>query len=304
MGAIDLPQSNILVTGGTGFIGQALCRSLSQAGAKVTVVTRDREKAERKLYSLDVSLTDFTDLSSCAGFDAVINLAGAAVLGRWGVSRRQTIRDSRIAFTQKLMAQLAVQSPPKVFVSGSAVGYYGDTAEVEADEHGSQGVGFAADLCCDWERQAMLFSERGSRVCLLRAGVVLAQGGGALGSMLPAFKLGLGGPIAGGEQWMSWIHRQDLVSMIIWLLGQDDIAGPINAVAPNPVRNREFSRQLAEVLNRPAFLNAPRWLLNILLGQAAQELLLNSNKVVPRIALGGGFVYRYPQLLEALKASV
>jgi uncharacterized protein (TIGR01777 family) len=304
MGSINVSQCSILLTGGTGFIGQLLCQQLCQTGAKVTVLTRSPEKARRSLERLGASATDFAGLSRYEGFDAVINLAGATVLSRWSKRRRQTLRDSRVAFTQRLMAQLAVQRPPQVLVSGSAIGYYGDTGDVVADESCCAGEGFAADLCRDWEKQARLFSERGTRVCLLRTGVVLDQGGGALSSMLPAFKVGLGGPVASGAQWMSWIHRQDLVSMIIWLLTRDDLAGPVNAVAPKPVRNREFSQQLAEVLHRPAFFKVPKWVLKVLLGQAAQELLLSNNKVAPKVAVEGGFIYRYPELKEALKASV
>jgi uncharacterized protein (TIGR01777 family) len=202
------------------------------------------------------------------------------------------------------MAQLAAQPAPRVLISGSAIGYYGNTGERAADESCPAGGGFAAQLCRDWESQAQLFADRGTRVCVLRTGVVLDQGGGALASMLPAFKMAMGGPVASGEQWMSWIHRHDLVALILWLLRCDSVAGPVNAVAPQPIRNKNFTRHLAEVLHRPAFMRMPSWLLKALLGQAAQELLLNHNNVVPQVAVESGFAYRYPLLPDALRASV
>lgn len=302
--SIELSQSRVLVTGATGFIGRLLCQHLCQAGAVVTVLTRHPDKAKRRFAELEVAVTDLPGLARCEGFDAVVNLAGATVLSRWSKRRRQRLRDSRIAFTAELMAQLATKPAPQVLISGSAIGYYGNTGESAADESRPGGDGFAAELCRDWESQAQRFADRGTRVCLLRTGVVLDQGGGALASMLPAFKMAMGGPIAKGEQWMSWIHRYDLVAMILWLLRSDRVAGPVNAVAPQPIRNREFTRHLAEALHRPAFMRMPSWVLTALLGQAAQELLLNHNKVVPQVVVESGFAYRYPSLPEALSASV
>ena len=304
MNPIDLHDSRLLVTGGTGFIGQLLCRELCHSGAEVTVLTRNPAKARQSFATLPVMATDMTGLAECDRFDGVVNLAGATVLSRWSAKRQRVLRDSRITFTQNLLRQLDKIGPPAVLISGSAIGFYGDTADDTATEASACGEGFAAQLCHDWEAQALAMEAPNTRVCLLRTGIVLDHGGGALGSMLPAFRLGLGGPIAGGQQWMSWIHRQDLVSLIIWLLSRQDVSGPVNAVAPAPVKNAQFASALGKVLHRPAVLPAPGWVLKLLLGQAAQELLLSSNRVAPQVALEAGFNYRYRDLTAALNASV
>ncbi|WP_041523746.1 TIGR01777 family oxidoreductase [Gilvimarinus agarilyticus] len=304
MKSINFPGCRILVTGGTGFIGHLLCRELCQIGAEVTVLTRSAAKARQRLAKLPVAVIDMAGIAGCERFDGVINLAGATVLSRWSVKRQRVLRDSRITFTHNLLHQLDKIGAPAVLVSGSAIGFYGDTADATATEATARGEGFAAQLCADWEAQALASASRDTRVCLLRTGIVLDRDGGALGSMLPAFRLGLGGPIAGGQQWMSWIHRQDLVSLIIWLLGRQDVSGPINAVAPMSIRNVEFASTLGNVLRRPTVLPVPGWVLKLLVGQAAQELLLSSNRVAPQVAIEAGFEYRYSDLIAALKVSV
>ena len=194
-------------------------------------------------------------------------------------------------------------SPP-AWVSGSAIGYYGDTGEQACDEAAPPGEGFAPELCRQWELQAGDFARRGSRLCLLRTGIVLGPDGGALARMLPAFRFGLGGPLGSGRQWMSWIHREDIVRLILWLLTDERVSGPVNATAPDSVRNRDFARALGRVLGRPAVLPAPAFMLKLLLGQAAEELLLASNRVVPGKALASAFPFRYTDLDAALAACV
>lgn len=237
---------------------------------------------------------------------ALVNLAGAGIMDkRWTHSRQQQIRESRLQTTNKVLDWCRKRGRfPPVVISGSAIGYYGDTGERTVDENTGPGESFAPRLCCDWELVAGDFARAGSRLCLLRTGIVLGPDGGALASMLPAFKYGLGGRLGSGEQWMSWIHREDLLRLVIWLLVDGGTCGPVNATAPAPVRNREFTRALAQALGRPAFLPVPAFVLKLVLGQAAEELLLASNRVIPAKAQSAGFSFHYPDINAALEACV
>lgn len=291
-----------LVTGGTGFIGAALCRRLDAEGWQLTVLTRDPASvAGRTGVAAARGIDRFDALADGEAVDAVINLAGEPIAdGRWTARRRVLLRDSRTGLTRELVSwlgRLAVR--PQVLVSGSAIGYYGDGGDQVLQEDSPSGQGVAASLCREWEAEALPAADRGLRVCLLRTGVVLHPEGGALARMLPPFRLGLGGPIGHGRQWLSWIHRDDLVDLVMHLLARDDLSGPFNGTAPNPVTSREFARTLGAVLHRPAVLPVPAAALRLGLGEAA-GLLLDSQRVMPSRALASGFVFRYPDLRSAL----
>lgn len=292
---------HIVVTGGSGFIGSALVAALLRRGDRVSVLSRRPARARRHLPEAVRVVGSLAELGT-GGVDAIVNLAGESLTsGRWTELRKQAFRSSRIDGTRALRAWCAaMDEKPAVLVSGSAVGWYGMPGEQLLSETSGPGDDFAAQLCQDWEAEAMAFTELGLRVCCARIGVVLGHGG-ALARMLPAFRLGLGGPMGDGEQWMSWIALTDLVALLIWLIDDSERDGSYNAVAPNPVRNAEFSRQLGAVLRRPAWLSTPAGRLRLLFGDMS-SLLLGSQRVVPQRTLGEGFTFCYPELRAALDA--
>lgn len=291
----------ILITGGSGFIGQALCTHLQRVGHRLTVWSRHPRQASQRLPGVHV----IEDLAEANEIEAVVNLAGEPLVARrWNARRKQQIRDSRIGTTEKLLRWMAPQlRRPHVLVSGSAVGYYGPHDDTPLDESAAPGEDFAALLCRDWEHEAMEAEALGLRVCRLRTGIVLGPDGGALQKMLLPFRLGLGGPIGDGRQWFSWIHREDLVHLIQWLLEQDHAGGAYNGTAPEPVRQREFARTLGRVLHRPAMLPMPAFALRLALGEAS-TLLLTGQRVLPVHAMAEGFAFRHPSLEEALREVV
>ncbi len=289
---------HILITGGSGFIGRALCPQLTQAGHELSVLTRDPAKAAAVLDGVHL----IERLAQAGRVDAVINLAGEPLAeGRWTAQRKQAFRDSRIGTTTALLQWIEAQAQrPRVLVSGSAIGYYGPRDDTPLDESSSTGADFAAQLCRDWENEALKAESLGLRVCLLRTGVVLGRDGGALAKMLPPFKLGAGGPMGDGRQWMSWVHRDDLVRLIQWLLEQEMAHGPYNGTAPQPVTNRVFARTLAGVLQRPGLVTTPAFALKLMFGEMS-KLLLTGQRVLPAQAQAQGFQFRHPQLEAALR---
>jgi hypothetical protein len=290
---------HVLVTGGTGFIGRLLCARLQEAGHAVSVLTRDPARAQVPGARLVVAL------EQAEGVDAVVNLAGASLFDRrWTDAYKQVLRASRIDGTRRLVAWMARQpAPPRVLVSGSAIGWYGPRDDAPLDETVAPGEDFAAWLCRDWEAEAMRATALGVRTCLLRTGIVLDRGGGALEKMLPPFRFGLGGPMGDGRQWMSWIHREDLVRLAIWLIGQPGAQGAFNGTAPGPVANGVFARTLGTVLRRPARLRVPGFALRLALGEMA-GLLLSGQRVLPTRTLDAGFAFLHPGLEGALRASL
>jgi uncharacterized protein (TIGR01777 family) len=291
----------ILVTGATGFIGRRVCELLSQSGHTVIALSRDPTGAKRRVPALAKALSwDALEeaLKSC---EAVVNLAGESIAGRWTTSKKQAIRDSRVGGTRNLVAGLAkLDSRPKVLISASAIGYYGDREEETLTEDSPPGADFLAQVCKDWESEALTAQSLGVRVVCARLGLVLGPGGGSLQAMLPLFKLGLGGPLGSGKQFWSWVHRDDVAGAIAFALERDDLRGPINVTAPQPVRQREFAQVLGRVLRRPAVLPAPAFALKLVLGEFANSLL-SSQRVLPQRLQQSGYEFRFAELEPALR---
>lgn len=292
----------ILITGGSGFIGQALCRSLLADRDEVVVLTRDAQRARTRLPA-EVALIE--RLRDAGEVDAAVNLAGANLADRrWTAARKQTIRESRLGTTRSLVDWMAAREhKPRVLVSGSAVGWYGARGDEALDEDAAPGSDFAAQLCRDWESEADAATALGVRVCRIRTGIVLDADGGALAKMLLPFRLGFGGRFGDGRQWMSWIARADIVGLILWLIRTESAHGAYNATAPAPVTNADFSAALAAALHRPALLPVPAFALRAMLGEMA-DLLLTGQRVMPVRAQAQGFRFRYSDLFSVLRQIV
>jgi uncharacterized protein len=289
----------VLVSGASGFIGSAVCRRLRDRGDGVDRLVRgegDGVHWEPK--------TGRFDSAAAEGADAVVHLAGESVFsGRWNEERKAAIRDSRITGTRLLAEGLArLARPPRVIACASAVGFYGNSGDAEQNEASPLGRGFLAEVCRDWESACAPAVKRGIRVANLRIGLVLSTQGGALRQMLPLFRLGLGGRVGDGRQWMSWITLDDFVRVVEHVLVDDALAGAVNAVAPYPVRNEEYTRALARVLGRPAVLPVPAFVLRLALGEKADELLLSGTRAVPKRLSERGFRFEHAQIEPALHA--
>jgi hypothetical protein len=288
----------ILITGGTGFIGHALCPRLAAAGHDVTVLTRQRQPRLPRGAARSVRRVE--DLSA-GDFDAVINLAGEPVAdARWTESRKRLLVESRVSTTRSLMRWIE-SSPrrPQVLVSASAVGYYGDQGGRDLDEDTPPAPGFTHDLCAAWEAEARKAEALGLRTCIVRIGAVLDRGGGALEKMLPAFWMGLGGPLGDGRHYFPWIHREDMAAILQWLVENPRARGVYNAGAPNPVTNAEFTRALGRAIRRPTLLAMPAAAVKLVFGGVA-EVLLGSQRMLPRRLLAEGFEFRHPEIGAAL----
>jgi uncharacterized protein (TIGR01777 family) len=294
-------MATILVTGGSGFIGGHFCRQATDLGWTVIVLTRKTKAAADRLPSTVHCIERLSELDTQQPIDIILNLAGEPLAeGRWTAARKQSFVDSRVHITNQLYQYFsALEIKPKVFISGSAIGYYGPS-DKPLDETGLTGDGFSERLCSNWEASAMQFEGLGCRVCYLRTGIVLGEQG-ALAKMLPAFKLALGGPIGDGKQWMSWIHIEDMVSLILFCINSATLAGPVNATAPNPVTNRVFSKTLGAALHRPAIFPMPAPVVRLLFGEMGEALLLEGQSVLPKKLQDSGFEFKYPQLDEALR---
>jgi len=293
---------HILLTGGTGLMGRALCRHWAQQGHQLTVWSR-RPQQVAALCGAGVRGIGRLEELPEEPLDAVVNLAGAPIADRpWTRKRKALLWASRISLSEKLLAWLEARAQkPRVLLSGSAVGWYGDGGERELHEDSPPvSKDFAAQLCGAWEETAQRAEDLGIRVVLLRTGLVLAKDGGMLKRLLPPFKLGLGGPLGSGRQWMPWIHLADQIALIDFLLQHEQASGPYNACAPQPVRNRQFSQALARALGRPAILPAPAFVLRLLLGELS-GLLLGGQRALPTRLSAAGFRFRFTDLDAALE---
>jgi uncharacterized protein (TIGR01777 family) len=292
--------SRILVSGVSGPIGAALVPSLDMLGYKVMRLVRG-PAANNGQIRWDPSQPVSPDAVS--GFDAVIHLAGESIVGRWTAAKKQAIRDSRVLGTSHLAAALAkANHKPQVFICSSAIGYYGDRGDEVLNEQSGPGRGFLPDLCREWEAATRSAAIAGIRTVQMRTGVVLSPKGGALGKMLTPFKMGLGGRIGEGRQWMSWIAVGDMVGAIHHILKTDLVQGPINMVAPKPVTNAEFTRTLATVLSRPAIFPVPAIAVKLAFGEMGETVLLGSQRVEPGQLITSGYPFRFPALRSALQS--
>jgi uncharacterized protein (TIGR01777 family) len=298
----------ILCTGSSGFIGRRLTARLSEDGHLVERVVRSVPRQGEARFDLPGRTLDASRLSggSLEGVDAVIHLAGEPIFGaRWTATKKEAIRASRILTGSILSTACAsLERPPAVFLTGSAIGIYGDRGEEELTEKSAAGSGFLADVCRSWEAAAEPAAAAGIRVAALRTGVVLGPGGGSLSVQLPLFRAGLGGRLGSGRQWMSFISLEDEVAAILHVLGNDTISGPVNLTAPAPVRNADFTRTLALVVAKPGRLAVPRFAMRGLLGaDLAEEMLLASQRVLPRVLTDTGFVFALAGLRETLEVA-
>jgi uncharacterized protein (TIGR01777 family) len=299
----------IAITGATGFVGSRLVERLQQEGHQMIVLTRHSAHAERvfpKSAFPTVEIVVYTPTEAgdwqraISGCDGVVNLAGEPISERWSPQHKQGILNSRKLGTQKIVEAITQANPkPQVLVNASAIGYYGTSETATFDETSPSGDDFLARVCQEWESEAQKVTSTGVRLVILRFGVVLGMGG-AIAKMLPPFKLFAGGPIGTGRQWFSWIHREDVVSLIIWALTQPGIEGIYNATAPNPVRMAEFCTTMGQVLNRPSWLPVPGFALEALLGDGA-KVILEGQQVLPKRTQATGFQYQYPTVQQALK---
>jgi uncharacterized protein (TIGR01777 family) len=289
----------VAVTGGTGRIGRALVAALRERGDEVTVLSRSEEGGARWDPAAGPAPAE-----SLEGRDAVVHLAGEDVAQRWSSDAKERIRDSRVVGTRNLVEGIRAASPrPGILVSASASGYYGPRGDEEVDESAAPGDDFLAEVCVAWEREAEAAEELGLRVARIRTGVVLDRHGGALAKMLPPFKLGVGGPVAGGRQWMPWIHLEDHVGILLAALDRDSFSGAINSSAPHPVTNRDFSRALGRALHRPAVAPVPGLALRTLYGEMA-SIVTSGVRMVPARALELGHAFSHPEIDEALRAAL
>lgn len=292
----------VLVTGASGLVGSALVPFLTTGGHHVTRLVRSQPRPGAAEIHWDPT-TGVRDPGSLEGMDAVVHLAGENIAsGRWTSVRKAKIRDSRVTGTRTLCETLArLSQPPKVLVSASAIGYYGDRGAEPLWENSTFGTGFLAEVCRAWEDATQPAVQKGIRVVLLRTGIVLSPRGGALAKLLLPFKLGLGGIIGSGKQYMSWIVLDDVAGAIAHALVTDALQGPVNAVAPYPVTNREFARTLGRVLRRPTVFPLPAFATRLVLGEMADALLLASTRAEPKRLLATQYVFRYPELDGALR---
>jgi len=293
-----------LVSGGSGLLGTALRQALTARDAEVLQLVRRQPASTGELKWEPEASSPIADPERLEGLNAAIHLSGSNVAGRrWTPAYKREIQRSRVESTRALATVLArLRQPPKAFLVASACGVYGDRKDEILDEQSSAGKGFLAELCQEWEAATRPAEEAGIRVVHLRFGVVLTPGGGALGKMLPLFRLGLGGRLGSGKQWMSWIGLADAVAAALFAMETPELAGPLNLTAPEPVTNAQFTRALARAVHRPAILPAPAIALRILLGEMANEALLASERAVPAKLMNAGFQFAHPTVDEALTA--
>ena len=301
---VSFNMARILVSGMSGPIGTALLPTLKSNGARITRLVRKGGKyfaSDEQQIPWDP--TQPISPESVSGFDAVVHLAGDSIVGRWTDAKKREIRESRVKGTTYLAQALARSKPkPQVFVCSSAIGFYGDRGDEVLNEQSSPGTGFLSEVCREWEVAAQPAADAGIRTISMRTGIVLTPKGGALGKMLLPFKMGVGGQIGNGHQWMSWIDIRDMVGAIHHIIKNDLLRGPVNMVAPKPVMNAEFTRTLASVLSRPAIFPVPAFVVRLAFGEMGETALLGSQRVEPAQLLGSGYPFRFRELQASLKS--
>jgi uncharacterized protein (TIGR01777 family) len=299
----------VIIAGGTGFLGRPLGEALARDGHEIVMLSRHAPtngtgtaQPSRVSWTPDGGIGPWANVVDGAG--AIVNLAGEPIAAkRWTAAQKQRILDSRVLATRSLAAAInRAGRPPAVFVSGSAVGYYGPLGDEVADEHHAAGTDFLAGVCAAWEEEAERVKAEGTRRVLIRTGLVLERDGGALPKMLPPFWFGMGGPVGSGRQYWPWIHRADWIGLVRWTIATATATGAFNASAPLPVTNAEFARALGRAVHRPAFMPAPGFAMKIALGEMADALLLSGQRAVPAKAEALGFTFRYKTIDEALRA--
>jgi uncharacterized protein len=299
----------VLVTGATGLIGSALCDALLARGDEVVGLTRDPERARPNNPTVRwhawQATTERPPADALAGVDGVVNLIGEEINQRLTDDAKVRIRESRLVGTRNLLQAIeAAPDTPSVFIGQSAIGYYGDRGAKILDEESQPGEGFTAEIPIDWEVAERQAEGIVPRVVIFRTGLVLSKHGGLMKQLLLPFKLGVGGPIAGGEQFMSWIHIDDEVGLILWALDNEGVSGTINATAPNPVTNRDFSNALGRALHRPSFMPVPKLAVSAMRGRELADAVAGGARVLPRRALDMGYEFRHPELDEALSSAL
>ena len=291
----------ILVSGSSGTVGTHLLRVLSSDSSDIWRLVRSRREGENLIF-WDPEGGHVDDPSLLEGFDAVVHLSGENIVCRWTEKKKNSIRQSRVLSTRYLVSLFSgLQDPPKTFISASAVGYYGDRGKERLTERSEVGSGFLPDTCLEWENEANRASDLGVRVINLRMGVVLSPEGGMLSSLLLPFKMGLGGVIGSGDQYLSWISIEDLSRIIVYLLEREEVRGPVNAVSPNPVTNREFTTALAAVLRRPAWFAIPAFAVRLFFGEMGRSTMLAGSMVFPEKLLSSGYEFLHEDLGPTLE---
>ena len=296
----------ILITGGSGFVGSNLSKYLLSKGHKITAIGRSDHQSDVQHESYQYISADTTQpgkwQNELEAQDAVVNLTGTTIFKRWTASYKKQIYDSRILTTRNLVASLP-EGKNIIFCSTSGAGYYGNRGEDILKEDEKPGNDFLAEVSVDWEKEAFLAADKEIRVAVMRFGVILGKGGGAMSKMIPAFKSFVGGPLGNGNQWFSWMHIDDLTAAIEFVLEHQEISGPLNFCAPQPARNRELAKALGEVLNRPAFMPAPAFMIRIAMGEFG-NVLLDSQRTIPDKLLHYGFKFKYSDIKKAIQAVV
>ncbi|MEX2431249.1 MAG: TIGR01777 family oxidoreductase [Dehalococcoidia bacterium] len=296
----------VLMTGATGFIGTKACATLVQAGYEVVALSRNADNARRHLPNVLAAypwapLEGPPPAEAFDGVDAVVNLAGENVAGRWTTAKKQRIRDSRVIGTRNLVEGIRAAEPkPSVLISGSAHGYYGDRGDDELTESEPHGSDFLGGVCKEWEDAAVQAESFGVRVVRMRTALVVGPGGGFLKPVTPLYKFGMGGPLGSGEQWWAWVHLDDVTRLIVHAIAYEELRGPVNVAAPAALRQREFAKTMGSVLNRPAILPAPAFAIKLILGEFAVEVL-SSKHLVPQAATDAGYAFTFPYLEPALR---
>ncbi len=294
----------VLITGSTGLLGKELQKSLTEKGYDLLLASRKEPQDDKHIqWSIEEG---FTDPEKLEGVDVVVHLAGENVSGlRWTDEKKKAIRDSRVLGTRNVVDAISkLKHKPKVFVASSAIGFYGERGDEEVTESSAAGDNFLAVTCKEWEAESRRAEDAGIRTVLLRTGIVLSKDGGALATMLTPFKLGVGGVVGSGKQWMSWISLEDEIAVINYVIENENIRGAVNAVSPNPVTNHDFTKTLGEVLYRPTFLPLPEFAVSMIFGEMGDALLLASTKVIPKRLEDAGFEFKHPNLKEAIEAAV